>query len=349
MLFFNHHPCTYNSITRSGVNPTLYLTPELTGHFCNHATDISTLDRPPAISRVSASYLFQLTYVFNYITRDSRLSAQWILDNCLSRLEIQRHPAFLSIIKTTLRDSSGLGSRHLQLALLLIPFIHLLFHLRPKVISASMAAAREGPACTICGLKIKQSRKLDRIDKRRPTRWFPDIWEECAILLSGPHFPYYGKGPKSFRIPSTSVSRCYAEACMPEPQMRILPDGTRILTQHAEPLGEDNRHHPNASEQWYFGVHTACEELALLAIETQKYSLRSMGDLWMTLDRRCTKTTNDTDLCLSFLPKIPENPPGCDIRLGFGRYFVPPEALLQFEDDWYGGEEWVRICLQPKF
>ncbi|KAF5003809.1 hypothetical protein FDECE_9665 [Fusarium decemcellulare] len=200
--------------------------------------------------------------------------------------------------------------------------------------------------CTICGLRIIDYETCDRIDGQCPPRWFPDTWLARSVLLLGPHWPSHKEGPKSFKIPDTAITRHSAERSRVwhKRKMMILPDGPDVFPQLEEDVDEQHRYEPHASQKWYFGIHTACEELAIRAMRTsQECKVRSTGDLWMTLDRRCTKSIQGRTRCrFCFIPEIP-NKLGGEIKLDHRRYFLPQDVVFQTEDDWLGEEAWWKF------
>ncbi|KAF4460622.1 hypothetical protein FALBO_12593 [Fusarium albosuccineum] len=187
-------------------------------------------------------------------------------------------------------------------------------------------------ACAVCGLRIQDYKIFGRIEEKCLPQRFSDRWLGSCLLLSGPHWPRRGEGPRSYKIPDTAVTRHRAEPTDWFHEIKILPNGPNVLLQLEENVDEQSRYEPHASQTWYFGVHIACDELVSRAMQTsQACRIRSTGDLWMTLERRYTKARASTDLFPSFIPKIPENKPGEDIKLGFGRYFLPRRTVTQNE------------------
>jgi hypothetical protein len=93
----------------------------------------------------------------------------------------------------------------------------------------------------------------------------------------------------------------------------------------------------------YLGLHAACEDLANRVIENSyKASSRSVGDLWLTLERRCTSHKHTDFPFRRFIPGIPESLPGQPFSIGLGRYFVPSHIVrMQLSGDYEYG--WVSL------
>jgi hypothetical protein len=83
--------------------------------------------------------------------------------------------------------------------------------------------------------------------------------------------------------------------------------------------------------------------------------VRTLGDLWLTLERRSENVFNlekkegRSNIEPPFIPGIPEDPPECrpatgPVRIGLSRYFVDPERVLAGVDD----EDWEEECHGPR-
>jgi len=67
--------------------------------------------------------------------------------------------------------------------------------------------------------------------------------------------------------------------------------------------------------------------MAMEAMAAPGSKIRSLGDLWMTLERRCRKALPygwSPEFCI---PAIPNNRPREPIELGLGRYYVFPQDM----------------------
>ncbi|KAF5538996.1 hypothetical protein FPHYL_12372 [Fusarium phyllophilum] len=102
----------------------------------------------------------------------------------------------------------------------------------------------------------------------------------------------------------------------------------------------------NDASEWegmmFVGLHAACKDLANRVMKTSyKASVRSVGDLWLTLERRCAKhmfwhpTLGVPNS--HFTPGVPENRPSLPFSVGLGRYFVPSRTIRygNYGDDWW--------------
>ncbi|KAF4473015.1 hypothetical protein FALBO_106 [Fusarium albosuccineum] len=157
----------------------------------------------------------------------------------------------------------------------------------------------------------------------------PYKWREAHVLLSGPTWPCDEKGPQSMTIPDTSVT--IRNARVFDHGRATLATGLSVSLQ-LENLPEQHQNHdPANGHRWYLAIHSACEAMARGAMRAPCSKIRTMGDLWMTIDRRCVKTADDDNLLPLYLPKVPENRPGEPIELGLGRYYIPRSAICSTE------------------
>lgn len=92
----------------------------------------------------------------------------------------------------------------------------------------------------------------------------------------------------------------------------------------------------------FVGLHAACEDLANRVMKkSYKARLRSVGDLWLTLERRCARHMYWNRVSNShFTPRVPENKPGLPFSVSLGRYFVPSRSIQLYE---YYEDSWVRL------
>ncbi|KAH6876727.1 hypothetical protein B0T10DRAFT_585112 [Thelonectria olida] len=184
-----------------------------------------------------------------------------------------------------------------------------------------MATTHEYSFCTICGMQLEEN---DFRDFRfGPSYWNHSMWLSSAMVISGPYWPTYHAGPVSLDVPDEFVTRRLAIAKYRSTELTVIPNGEAVTPQVEESPDDDNIS---------FGIHVACDAIATCVIETSPTArIRSIGDLWVTLERRCTKTDQDQPFFFqSFLPNIPENNPTEPHKLGLSRYYVPPEC---FEED----------------
>lgn len=215
-----------------------------------------------------------------------------------------------------------------------------IFLLHAPLLLTAMATAHKAPICTICGVKLGHT-SLESEDIT--PGWYPKISTQGSVLLSGPHWPWYGNGPVSLKIPDSAVGRHAADLTNPPPMMRILSTEESMFPQEEMDCLEADRRDPSASQILYVGIHTSCENMANRAMQSSPIcEIRSIGDLWMTLERRCTGTIRSRRLTLSFLPIIFKKCTWQGVELGLERYFIPPEFFDQSEENRPVAEqEWV--------
>ncbi|KAH7115469.1 hypothetical protein B0J13DRAFT_208153 [Dactylonectria estremocensis] len=177
-----------------------------------------------------------------------------------------------------------------------------------------MAHTHQYSFCTVCGIPIAE---YFREEVNGPSCWNAHLWESNAVLLTGPHTE---QGPESMKVSPDSVTRRLAVATYID--LHTIPDGERVF-----PQLEDYLNHHRIS----FCIHSACDTIADRVIETSPTAhIRSIGELWMTLERRCTKTSRDVPNCFdNFLPEIPEKNPSEPSKLGLGRYYVQLECFWE--------------------
>lgn len=107
-------------------------------------------------------------------------------------------------------------------------------------------------------------------------------------------------------LPDDAVRRFIAGKDAQLPQLNLLPDSQWVLLQAKWPPDQSNASAQLATWQLYIGIHPACDELANRVMETS-FSARicSLGDLWMTLERRCARRDPEREsLSYNFLPCI---------------------------------------------
>lgn len=160
------------------------------------------------------------------------------------------------------------------------------------------------------------------------------------MLLSGPHWSSESKPPRFNTVPDKTVT-CQASLAIWYPAgMVTLPEEEKVMIQLEDGDDDDD---PEKTGRWNLGIHSACEELALRVMQTSlEARIRSIGHLWMTLDRRCTRTLADRSYFSSFLPTIPENLPCEPVALSLRRYYIPSDAIPGDQVGYHESvEEWV--------
>jgi hypothetical protein len=214
--------------------------------------------------------------------------------------------------------------------------------------------------CTICGIQLDPMSYRDPDDGQAPTNWYPELWKQDNVVLSGPHSCRHHKGPSYETVPDKAVTceaaEAYSSKTLPAMYFRFKP-GFVVPQSEDHTLGA-------ADEGYYIAVHVACLRLAETVIgRSPDAHIHSLGQLWHSLERRCTKT-GQAQLSSwpghvdgPFLPSIPEDPPqdrpaSGPVKLGLSRYFVNSWLVLgtgHSLDDWEEevspGDPWVSEML----
>lgn len=201
-----------------------------------------------------------------------------------------------------------------------------------------------GGVCMICAIQLWEhspSYTPTHPDKNTPSDWNPFKWRQDHILISGPTWPIEGKGPESITIPEESTAiqkaRVYNRG-----QATISSTGLKVNIQIENIPEQHPGYDPDDGPRWYLCLHAACETMARKAMNTPASKIKTVTDLWMTLDRRCVQASDNGTLIPLCLPHVPNNKPGEPIDLGVGRYYIPWQAVCTEEsilDDW--SQEWV--------
>lgn len=211
-----------------------------------------------------------------------------------------------------------------------------------------MSCYRDDTICTICGIIIIQPTDDDELEDD-PSLQYRGVWRGVVFALAGPSWGSGGNTSKEksewMNVSSEDVHPRRAEVDGFHAQMQIQPDGPRIMPQRSYAAGVNGHHGLTHRDHCFFGIHSACLDIAQRVMKTSRNaSIQNMGDLWMTLERRCTKTANDCSFSHSFVPKIPENRPGEEIKLSLRRYYVPLNHIGGEQDE--EEEEWVCMNLK---
>lgn len=201
-----------------------------------------------------------------------------------------------------------------------------------------MACSVDFPLCTICGVRLYECSDLEEpLFAQGPSPWYPDIWKTSAVVISGPRWPSYSKGP----VADDSVRRYVASPSWDPGAVSIKPGGPTVFTQFSYAPGSHDNFNPTTESHWYFGIHSACEDIANVVMRTSREArIRSIRDLWMTLDQRCTKTDSEHRFFIPFLPNIPENGPGEPINLSLRRYYIPRDSIPGDQADFDDLYQW---------
>ncbi|KAF4435947.1 hypothetical protein F53441_13375 [Fusarium austroafricanum] len=179
--------------------------------------------------------------------------------------------------------------------------------------------------CTICGMALGSD----------------------AIVLAGPHWPRSNTTSESLSVIDEQVIRYTAEVDSFPGKILLLPSREQIYPQYAYQHESDI-----APAKMYLGIHAACEEIANRVMKTSfNAKVRSISDLWLTLERRCASYLSQgrrqrrLPRDMNYVPPIPNNQSGQPLSLGFDRYYVPYHCLDQWGDEWEGwwDEEPINI------
>ncbi|KAH7272942.1 hypothetical protein B0J15DRAFT_543528 [Fusarium solani] len=141
--------------------------------------------------------------------------------------------------------------------------------------------------CTICGIQLDPMSYRDPDDGQAPTNWYPELWKQDNVVLSGPHSCRHHKGPSYETVPDKAVTcdaaEAYSSKALPAMYFRFKPG-------FVVPQSED--HTLGAADEWYYiAVNVACLRLAETVIgRSPDAHIHSLGQLWHSLERRCTKT-----------------------------------------------------------
>ncbi|KAI8648304.1 hypothetical protein NCS56_01514700 [Fusarium sp. Ph1] len=196
-----------------------------------------------------------------------------------------------------------------------------------------MAYHPEYPICTICGIRLEEPLcYLEELAERSPDE---RDWKNDVVALSGPHWSP-GESP-SLDLADDAVHRFDAVATWhPSVGLVLLPDKRSVDTQSRYESDKPNTLVPPATMQLFMGIHAACEEVANRVMRTSfNARVRSIGHLWMTLERRCARPM-DRHPHMNFLPYLPESQSGQPRSFGTGRYFVPYSCIIRYGDEWDG-------------
>lgn len=157
------------------------------------------------------------------------------------------------------------------------------------------------------------------------------LWMSNAVVMTGPHWRR-DNGPVSLELSDELVSLQLATATDGVGLM-ILPDGPMVTPQFLGAPAPPGLLDGTMPSFISMGVHDACSGIAIRMMKgSLKPRIRSLGALWMTLERRCTSTFESVPKeYKAFLPWIPEkqrNDLG-QVTLGLSAYFLPMEYFYK--------------------
>ena len=205
-----------------------------------------------------------------------------------------------------------------------------------------------GAVCLICATFLPTGYPEDYPEGLDPTAWTPLNWREDHILLWGPTWPDHAKAPPSMRNPDgIDETVTVHEAYVSGPALATISTGLRVFVQMEYTFEQSPRAYRS---RLYLPVHAACYAIAREAMAASGSRIKSLGDLWITLERRCKGASSYGQTPGFCLPAIPNNRPGEPIELGLGRYYIPPQVICPPTFSLHTHEgEWVSLGLVKLF
>lgn len=178
--------------------------------------------------------------------------------------------------------------------------------------------------CMICGVKVGRLGFAD-INEWESVAQTPGKWKEASLLIEGPAWGDWDDGPKSMTIPDETIKFYPADVGWQRLDVSRVSDRKHITIQIEQDDEANENHGTDTNSRWYFVIHSACHDIAARVMhKSQRASIRSVGDLWMTLDRRCRYTQFLSHYnCSPQLPIIPFHRPGGPVEFGLEGYCIP--------------------------
>ncbi|KAI8716231.1 hypothetical protein NCS52_00916200 [Fusarium sp. LHS14.1] len=183
-----------------------------------------------------------------------------------------------------------------------------------------MDSGNEFPHCSICGYQMFGRPRYEP----GPIAWEPSLWQKTVVALIGPHEQYCKRkqyDPLSEQITDHAASPC--DGAMGS--LQLYHNGQKINLQ-GEFRSEDLFPNSPAGLHWCLGVHEACLTMASLVMQRSPTSkLKSLRDLWVTLDRRCELTirVRTGPSLFHWLPLIPLPKRPDEEYIRWGSYYIP--------------------------
>ncbi|RGP71267.1 hypothetical protein FLONG3_7217 [Fusarium longipes] len=170
--------------------------------------------------------------------------------------------------------------------------------------------------CTICGMSLQTF---------------------YCVVFSGPHwYATGGKGhiPEFVKVADEDVTRYDAVAHTCHAGTTLLPDNEKVYTQEEVLIVPQPEDPSAANAKMYIAIHPACETLANRLFTTSSNPhVRSIGDLWLTLERRCEAHRYLRFRNYHFYPTFVNKLTG---QRDFEGYYLPDHILNAFGDEWEG-------------
>ncbi|KAH7226404.1 hypothetical protein BKA60DRAFT_659100 [Fusarium oxysporum] len=159
--------------------------------------------------------------------------------------------------------------------------------------SSSRAMAKlSKPVCMICAVQL--------------WGWSPGYTAKDKQPAESNPWPCGEARPKSLKISDEDVvvhnKRAYNRG-------QVTLSNGREVSLKFENLPERRYRDQDAANgsHWYLGVHCACLDVAERLMNESSGKARSIGELWMTIERRRVKTADDENIRPLYLPSIPKN------------------------------------------
>ncbi|KAM5356755.1 hypothetical protein ACJ41O_003401 [Fusarium nematophilum] len=199
-----------------------------------------------------------------------------------------------------------------------------------------MASANGDPRCTICGVHI-YCRIFPWDGVTGPRVWDPEIWLQNAIALQGPRQLADNDRPREILDESITRHAATGPPCHEGGCLTLLPSERNVMPQQESYLyDEDDEYGHPKGQRWYFGVHGACDDIASRLIQTSPTArVRSVRDLWITLDRRCIETAKRRSFLWGVLPWIPAKTENGTIGRSTATYYIPDYNPGGVENWWF--------------
>lgn len=186
----------------------------------------------------------------------------------------------------------------------------------------------------ICGVKVG-GRYYWKLHEWESAAQTPGKWTEVGLLLEGPAWEIERPGPPSMTIPDETVKRYPAAISWDRLEVTRICDKKEIfIQQEQDEVANDNKRLGTLA-RWSFVVHSACHDIANRVMRTSPIaSIRTIGDLYMTLDRRLAhqKSLRDRRTLTTWpvLPIIPVHRSGRPTEYGIAGYHIPLTTYLDY-------------------
>lgn len=177
-------------------------------------------------------------------------------------------------------------------------------------------------------------------------RWYPELWKQDNVALSS---SCYFKRPDPFSAISDDTISCdpvYEDTDEKGSFRRVALRLDCPPSEMIQPQRQNWYCNSRNRDLYFIALHAPCLRIAKRAMQlSQTAHVRTLGDLWLTLERRTENIIKLQDglipIPVPFIPAIAEDPPKSrsvtgPVKLGLSRYFVDPKRVLGAvdDDDW---------------